>query len=403
VEKLAEQRKPADWEDAKAELINSDCSPGQSALQLMARGVAYGKKGDHDRAIAEYNEAIRLDPKLSAAFYNRGTAYLHKGDHDRGIADFDEAIRLEPNDAFLFAARGGAYGLKEQYDRALADYGEAMRLSPKETHLSPEIDASFLCGRGEVYLGKGDEDRAIADFDEAIRLDPKAASAFFGRGRAYKQKGDYDRAIADLDEAIRLNAENADYFSTRGDAYFDKGDYDRAIADYDEAIRLNPNFTWAINLRASAIAMKNELRGGASAETLSASASARECSEGTSEDGPTAEVTWDYFRGKPNTKAVLEEKAGVVAALIIQFWDNVLLIAAVFKIAVHNFWCAIDCGIAVQPDCGIAVQPDNVAAQTESSIVYGLGLALSDVPPMHIEVISTDNPPTGVGQMGTPL
>ncbi len=89
------------------------------------------------------------------------------------------------------------------------------------------------------------------------------------------------------------------------------------------------------------------------------------------------------------------------------------------QITVHEFWCAID--------CGIAVQPDNVAAQSESSIVYGLGIALSEritikggvvqelnfvdyrvprlneVPAMHIEVIPTDNPPTGVGQMATPL
>jgi isoquinoline 1-oxidoreductase subunit beta len=89
------------------------------------------------------------------------------------------------------------------------------------------------------------------------------------------------------------------------------------------------------------------------------------------------------------------------------------------KIKFHNVWCAID--------CGVAVQPDNVIAQTESSIVYGIGLALterisikngaveqsnfydyivsrnSDVPPMHVEVIQTDNPPTGVGQMATPL
>jgi isoquinoline 1-oxidoreductase beta subunit len=89
------------------------------------------------------------------------------------------------------------------------------------------------------------------------------------------------------------------------------------------------------------------------------------------------------------------------------------------KIKLHNVWCAID--------CGVAVQPDNVIAQTESSIVYGIGLALterisikdgaveqsnfydylvpriSDVPLMHIEVISTDNPPTGAGQMATPL
>jgi isoquinoline 1-oxidoreductase beta subunit len=88
-------------------------------------------------------------------------------------------------------------------------------------------------------------------------------------------------------------------------------------------------------------------------------------------------------------------------------------------IKVHNFWCTID--------CGVAVQPDNVVAQTESSIVYGLGVTLSelitikdgivqqnnfydyhvprmkDVPAMHIEVIQTDNHPTGAGQMATPL
>jgi isoquinoline 1-oxidoreductase subunit beta len=89
------------------------------------------------------------------------------------------------------------------------------------------------------------------------------------------------------------------------------------------------------------------------------------------------------------------------------------------EIKVHNFWCAID--------CGIPVQPDNVIAQTQGSIVYGLGMALTervsikdgaveqsnfydyqvmrmkDIPDIHVEVIATDNHPTGAGQMGTPL
>jgi len=89
------------------------------------------------------------------------------------------------------------------------------------------------------------------------------------------------------------------------------------------------------------------------------------------------------------------------------------------KVRVHEFWCAID--------CGIAIQPDNVVAQTESSIVYGLGVALTErisirngvvvennftdyavprmneVPVMHVEVVRTPNRPTGVGQMATPL
>ncbi len=89
------------------------------------------------------------------------------------------------------------------------------------------------------------------------------------------------------------------------------------------------------------------------------------------------------------------------------------------NIKVHRFWCAID--------AGVAVQPDNVIAQTESSIVYGLGLALTeritiadgrveqsnffdyhvprmkDLPELHIKLIQTPNHPTGVGQMATPL
>jgi isoquinoline 1-oxidoreductase beta subunit len=89
------------------------------------------------------------------------------------------------------------------------------------------------------------------------------------------------------------------------------------------------------------------------------------------------------------------------------------------KIKVHNVWCAID--------AGIAVQPKNIAAQTEGSIVYGLGHVLrekiviedgrvlqsnytdyevtrmSDVPNIEVKVVSTDNPPTGAGEDGLPV
>jgi isoquinoline 1-oxidoreductase subunit beta len=98
---------------------------------------------------------------------------------------------------------------------------------------------------------------------------------------------------------------------------------------------------------------------------------------------------------------------------------EVSLNRATGEIKVHHFWCTID--------CGVAVQPDNIIAQTESSIVYGLGMTMSerisikdgaveqsnfydytlprmrDVPEMHIELIKTDNHPTGAGQMATPL
>src|SRR5580698_3420381 len=86
------------------------------------RAAAYHEQGDIDRAIADLNEAIRLDPKLAMALNNRGAAYSEKGDNDRAIADFSEAVRLDPKSATAFDHRGSAYHDKGDNDRAIADY-----------------------------------------------------------------------------------------------------------------------------------------------------------------------------------------------------------------------------------------------------------------------------------------
>jgi isoquinoline 1-oxidoreductase beta subunit len=89
------------------------------------------------------------------------------------------------------------------------------------------------------------------------------------------------------------------------------------------------------------------------------------------------------------------------------------------KLRVSKVWVALD--------PGIAIQPDNIIAQTESSVVYGLGFTLSeritiddgavqesnfydyyvprlsDIPEIFVDLVPTDNHPTGVGQMATPL
>ena len=107
-------------------------------------------------AIADYDKAIELNPKFSAAYNNRGLAKNHKSDYDSAISDCSKAIELDPKYAKAYHNRGWA------------------------------------------KTEKGDYDGAIADYDKFFELDSKPASAYGSRALVKELKGDFDGALADL-------------------------------------------------------------------------------------------------------------------------------------------------------------------------------------------------------------
>ena len=257
---------------------------GKPAINYNNRGTAYQKKGDLDLAIADYSEALRLDPKYSLPHYNRGLAYVRKGEPDYAISDFSEAIRLNPKYAAAYHDRGLAYHRKGDFDRAIVDYNEAIRINPKfvgvyydrglcyqnkgdfdralvdyneAIRLDPKHSFSYN-NRGNIFRRKGDLDRAIADYDAALRFDPKNAVAYYNRGLGYAKKNDMDRAFADFNEAIRINPKYAAAYLDRGLGYSREGDTERAIADYSEAIRADPKFAMAYNNRGGILRTRGE-------------------------------------------------------------------------------------------------------------------------------------------------
>jgi tetratricopeptide (TPR) repeat protein/CHAT domain-containing protein len=222
------------------------------AIAYASRGISWQAKGDIDRAIADFDDAIAITPAGALAeivYRARGTAWSAKGNNDRAIVDFTAAIKLNPKEARSFLDRAFAFARKGDPHNALADYDQTIRLAP--------TSAISYSGRAFVWLFKREHERAISDFDVAIRLDPKNASTFRGRGTARIAQHDFQGAIADFDKAIQLNANDAEAFSGRGIAYSNKEFFGRAIADFNEAIRLKPSLAEAYYQRAVAYRGQN--------------------------------------------------------------------------------------------------------------------------------------------------
>ena len=212
---------------------------GRTAEERYNAGLVDYEQGQLAAAIAEYDEAIILDPQLAAAYINRGLAYFDLGQHERAIRDYDEAIRLNPlNDllALAYIDRGLAYADLEQQERAIQDDDEAIRLNPPN-----DLLALAYINRGLAYADLGQQERAIQDYDEAIRLTPpndRLAQAYINRALAYADLGQQERAIQDNDEAIRLNPQHAPAYCNRSLAYTSLGRAAEAGQDADRALRL---------------------------------------------------------------------------------------------------------------------------------------------------------------------
>ena len=113
--------------------IDSGQYTGRSLARLYARrGGAYQAQGDSNRAVAEYNELMRIDPTYPAAYLNRGNVWFHRGDFDRAFADYNQAIQLDPKYAVAYVNRGSALGSKGDFDRAIANFDQAIQFDPKD-------------------------------------------------------------------------------------------------------------------------------------------------------------------------------------------------------------------------------------------------------------------------------
>ncbi len=137
-----------------------------TAQAYLSRGDQSSDIKDYDHAIADYSQAIRLNPDYAEAFNNRGLAYSLSGKTEmaKAIPDYSQAIKLRPTYAYAYNNRGVAYMASGYPDEALNDFNSAI-------HLQPDFPQAYS-NRGNAYNRGGRLDLAIPDFIRAQTIQP---------------------------------------------------------------------------------------------------------------------------------------------------------------------------------------------------------------------------------------
>ena len=135
-----------------------------NATPMLGRALAMFTSGQMDRAVVALDQILAKGHQDAFIYVLRGKALLAK-DPDKALADFDRALRLKPEFGDAYASRGSVWLKKKDYTRALADLDRAIALE------GGKIPTYYA--RASVYEAQGKMDLATSDLRKAAELQPK--------------------------------------------------------------------------------------------------------------------------------------------------------------------------------------------------------------------------------------
>ncbi len=161
-------------------------------------GVYFHKKNDYKEALAYYNKAISNE-SLSITHYNRGVLYETIERFDEALKDMDEALKLNPNVSLAYYTRGVILGRnKKEYDFAINDFTMTLEFRP--------LFGPALYNRGVAYYMKGPIEDALAekDFLKCLEIYPKRLESLYFLGLIYERREskDFPKAVNYLSKYV---------------------------------------------------------------------------------------------------------------------------------------------------------------------------------------------------------
>jgi tetratricopeptide (TPR) repeat protein len=180
---------------------------------------------------------LRHNPETYIAHDGMGLDLLQKGRLPEAMAQFDQALRINPDDAgfcFYLATRLLQSGRVP----------EAIELYQKTLQIKPD-DANAHTDLGYALLQTGRPSEAMEQFEQVLQIKPDDFLAHTNLGDIFFQTGRFPEAIEQFEQAMRIKPDNADAHYNLGNALVQTGRISEAIEQYQQALQLKPDFVAA--------------------------------------------------------------------------------------------------------------------------------------------------------------
>lgn len=150
-------------------------APDMRAEALLNRALAFEQQEQHEKALADYGEAIKLNEHYPALYFHRGALFERLGRLDPAIDDFSMVLKLLPDDPAALAERADCLLAAHRHEQAIGDYSRLIELDP--------TDADAYVGRALGYEATSQLNKAMADFRKALEIEPSHEDALQGLKR----------------------------------------------------------------------------------------------------------------------------------------------------------------------------------------------------------------------------
>lgn len=146
----------------------------------LSLGLAYEAEGRKELAIAQFREALRIDPADSQSYFNLGLILANSGRSAESIEYFEKAIQLTPQFANMHYCLGATLGKLGKIDEAIEEYKKALIIEPDNVKCLNNI--------GTALAQQGRYDEAITHFSKILQLVPNDINARYNLQLAIQQK-----------------------------------------------------------------------------------------------------------------------------------------------------------------------------------------------------------------------